>query len=106
MEADWGLAGTLGVPLPRISRSSHVVLAVVVGLLLIGCGKVSDGEAGSPSGEYDPTPRKLDGSESYEFEHDDIEQAEGASPEVQKYCEGAVSEAQRLGCLSHVEEVP
>ncbi len=58
--------------------------------------------------EFDPTPEKMDGSESYEFEPDDIERAEEAPTDVQEYCEGAVSEAQELGCLSHVEssEVP
>lgn len=51
-------------------------------------------------------PEKLDGTESNEFEAEDIEAAENASPEVQEYCSGAVSEAQYEGCLSHVTEVP
>lgn len=65
----------------------------------------------SPADEtsaINPTPEKLDGTDSYEFEPDDIERAEEASLEVREYCEGAVSEAQEVGCLSHVEpsEVP
>lgn len=58
--------------------------------------------------EFDSTPEKLDGTESYEFEPEDLERAEEAPSDVREYCEGAVSEAQELGCLSHVEssEVP
>jgi len=58
--------------------------------------------------EFDSTPEKIDGSESYEFEPEDLERAEEAPADVREYCEGAVSEAQELGCLSHVEswEVP
>lgn len=66
---------------------------VLLALLLIGCGE-----------SIDSTPEKLDGSSSYEFEPDDIKRAESASPAVQEYCEGAVSEAQEVGCLSHVDE--
>ncbi len=76
------------------TRFGTVALAVVA---LGGCG---DG--------VDSTPQKLDGSQSYEFEQDDLDAAAGASDEVKDYCSGAVSEAQRLGCESHVtdEEVP
>jgi hypothetical protein len=65
-------------------------------------------ELGYQSGTIDPSPLKQNGESSYEFEPDDIERAEEASQEVQEYCEGAVSEAQEVGCLSHVEpwEVP
>ena len=52
----------------------------------------------------DPTPEKLDGSPSLEFEADDIERANNASDAVEEYCDGAVSEAQYVGCLSHVDE--
>lgn len=52
----------------------------------------------------DPTPEKLDGTESREFEQDDLDAAEGASDAVKDYCSGAVSEAQRLGCESHVTD--
>ncbi len=65
-------------------------------------------EVGYGGGSINPTPLKENGEPSYEFEPDDIERAEEAPPEVQEYCEGAVSEAQEVGCLSHVEpwEVP
>jgi hypothetical protein len=55
-----------------------------------------------------PTPEKGNGEPSDEFEPEDIERAEEASQSVKEYCEGAVSEAQEVGCLSHVEpsEVP
>jgi hypothetical protein len=56
----------------------------------------------------DSTPEKLDGTPSYEFEQDDIDAAEGASDAVKEYCADAVSEAQRVGCESHVtdEDLP
>lgn len=55
-----------------------------------------------------PTPEKLDGTPSHEFEQDDIDRAEGASDAVKEYCAGAVSEAQRVGCEAHVtdDELP
>ena len=81
---------------PRLVATAVVVAAVVV----VGCG----GDDGSADPPLDPTPTKLDGTESHEFEDDDLERAAGASEEVQDYCAGAVSEAQRLGCLSHVDE--
>ena len=52
----------------------------------------------------DPTPEKIDGSPSYEFEQEDLDAAEGVSDAVKQYCADAVSEAQRLGCESHVTE--
>jgi hypothetical protein len=45
-----------------------------------------------------------DGTPSQEFEHEDIDRAKEASGAVKDYCSGAVSEAQRLGCESHVTE--
>jgi len=53
-------------------------------------------------------PLKQDGGRSYEFEQDDYDAADEASPQVEDYCADAVSEAQRLGCESHVrpEDVP
>lgn len=69
--------------------------SVLVALVLAGC---------SGSESLDPTPTKLDGTESQEFEADDIEAAESASDAVKEYCDGAVSEAQRIGCMAHVEE--
>ena len=73
------------------------------------CGPGEDTSAGTsgvsgPGGSVDPTPERLDGSSSQEFEQDDIDRANNASDEVKDYCSGAVSEAQRVGCESHVTE--
>ena len=62
-------------------------------LALVGCA----GEA-----SVDSTPQKLDGTQSHEFEQDDLDAAAVASDAVKAYCADAVSEAQRLGCESHV----
>jgi hypothetical protein len=84
-------------------RSLIAGLLVILALGIAACGET---ERGSYSGgeQIDSTPEKLDGSSSYEFESEDIERAESASPAVQDYCAGAVSEAQEAGCLSHVDE--
>ena len=86
-------------------------MLVVVGLCLAAgvsaCGSDGSGRynnSGLGAGQLDPTPEKLDGGESTEFEAEDIERAEGASDAVKGYCSDAVSEAQELGCLSHVDE--
>lgn len=71
-------------------------LVLVAMLGLVGCSQQKR--------EVDPTPEKLDGTPSMEFEADDIERAENASDAVAEYCAGAVSEAQEVGCLSHVDE--
>ena len=77
----------------------------MIGLLLVGAVAAGcDTSDGGGNRQLDPTPEKLDGSPSQEFESDDIERAENASPQVQAYCDVAVSEAQRVGCLSHVDE--
>lgn len=73
-------------------RRAAVVPFVV--LALAGCGGSS----------IDATPERQDGSSSREFEADDIERADGASEAVKEYCDGAASEAQYVGCLSHVDE--
>lgn len=78
-------------------------LLVALSFGLAACGE-NGGASFSGGDEIDPTPEKLDGSSSYEFETSDIERAEGASPAVQEYCAGAVSEAQEVGCLSHVDD--
>jgi hypothetical protein len=52
----------------------------------------------------DSTPERLDGTPSKEFEQDDLDRASRASDAVKEYCSGAVSEAQRIGCESHVTE--
>jgi hypothetical protein len=82
----------------RELRQRLALVSIVVAFA--GCG--ADGSSG------DPTPQKLDGTESHEFEQDDIDAAAGASDAVKEYCADAVSEAQRLGCESHVtdDEIP
>lgn len=82
------------------------VAATAVAMCLAGCADYgSGGNGGDHQGErFDPTPERIDGSSSSEFEPADIERAEEASPEVQAYCAGAESEAQEVGCLSHVDE--
>jgi hypothetical protein len=72
--------------------------ATVLAVATVALGACGDG------GGVDPTPEKLGGSESQEFEPEDIERANNASDAVKEYCSGAVSEAQEVGCLSHVDE--
>jgi len=79
---------------------------LTIGLVLLAgalgaCGTTSSGDE---AGQINPTPVKENGERSYEFEPEDIERAEDAPPAVRDYCEGAVSEAQEVGCLSHVDE--
>ena len=83
--------------MPRL-RLDGPVVAILMALALAGCG------SGSGGSELDATPEKIDGSPSYEFEQEDLDAAEGASDAVKEYCADAVSEAQRLGCESHVTE--
>jgi hypothetical protein len=83
------------MPRPRLHAS---VAAILMALTVSGCG------SGGGGSELDPTPEKIDGSPSYEFEQEDLDAAEGASDAVKEYCADAVSEAQRLGCESHVTE--
>jgi hypothetical protein len=83
-----------------------VKMGLAIGLIvLIGaasaCGKASTNEGRD---SLNSTPLKENGERSYEFEPDDIERAERAPPAVRAYCEDAVSEAQEIGCLSHVDE--
>jgi hypothetical protein len=77
-------------------RLSLVLVLIAFG----GCGAEGSG--------VDSTPQKVDGTESHEFEQEDLDAAAGASDSVKEYCAGAVSEAQRLGCESHVtdDEIP
>jgi len=68
------------------------------------------GEAMGHDDQYapcDPYPEKSDGTESHEFEPEDIEAAKHASEEVWRYCTRRdKSEAQLMGCLGHVTNVP
>jgi hypothetical protein len=79
------------------SRTRYAAAVALVAVALSGCGDTPD-----------PTPQKLDGSPSSQFEQEDLDAAAGASDAVKDYCSGAVSEAQRLGCESHVtdEDLP
>lgn len=54
----------------------------LVTVALAGCGET-----------IDSTPERLDGSQSQEFEDEDIERAEDASDAEKDYWAGAVSEA-------------
>lgn len=83
--------------MPRLRLDARVV-AILMALALAGCG------SGSGGSELDATPEKIDGSPSYEFEQEDLDAAEGTSDAVKEYCADAVSEAQRVGCESHVTE--
>jgi len=78
-------------------RRRACLSALLAAIALAACG-------GSADGGLDPTPERLDGSSSYEFEQDDLERAEDASDAVKEYCADAVSEAQRIGCESHVTD--
>jgi hypothetical protein len=118
----WMRHGTSAVALVGVGLASLaaglVVLAVVVavgygffsgttGVDPLGWNEDTGGNAESAEGTegaIDSTPEKLDGTESYEFEQEDLDAAAGASDAVKEYCAGAVSEAQRLGCESHVNE--
>lgn len=72
--------------------------------LLLTMGGCDAGGGSGGGGGVDPTPERQDGSSSQEFEQADIDAANSASDEVREYCAGAVSEAQEVGCLSHVAE--
>lgn len=79
---------------------------LAIGLVILVGGASACGDTSTSEGpdSLNSTPLKKDGERSYEFEPDDIERAERAPPAVREYCEGAVSEAQEIGCLSHVDE--
>ena len=79
-----------------MNRLKRFLPVLVVVSALAGCG--------GGGGVVDPTPEKLDVTESYEFVQDDLDRDAGASDVVKEYCSGAVSEAQRLGCEAHVTD--
>jgi hypothetical protein len=83
----------------RQPKGPLAIVLVAMSLVTLGCD-----DSAPKDRQLDPTPERLDGSSSREFEAEDIEQAENASEAVQDYCGGIESEAQRLGCLSHVDE--
>src|SRR5688500_992241 len=64
---------TIPAPLARAGTPSMARLAVpLVAIALAACGEGEDGA-------LDPTPEKIDGTPSHEFERDDLERAEDAS---------------------------
>lgn len=88
-----------------MKRTETVIAVIIFGmvafsLLRVGIALITG--HGEPSTGYEP-PMKLDGTYSYEFEPEDYERAENADALVEIYCDGIESDAQRLGCLSHVE---
>src|SRR4051794_6089005 len=86
-----------------------VATFVLLGAAVSGCDHYSGSAGGgnrngsASGGGVDPTPENKYGVPSGEFEPDDIARANGASERVREYCAGAVSEAQEVGCLSHVD---
>ncbi len=70
-----------------------LIVCTALAVAPVGCGS-----------SIDPEPENQSGAESQEFEHDDLEAAESASRLVEIYCDGGVSEAQVVGCLSHVTD--
>jgi hypothetical protein len=76
-----------------MTAATRWACVAALAVAFVGCGS-----------EVDPTPERIDGTPSYEFEQDDIDRANDASDAVKEYCAGAVSEAQRVGCESHVSE--
>ena len=83
----------------RCLRVRAPVVVALAALAVAGCGS-----GGGAASEVDPTPERIDGTSSHEFEQEDLDAAEEASDAVKEYCADAASEAQRLGCESHVPE--
>lgn len=79
-------------------------MTVLAQRLTIGLAVIALAGCGSDGASIDSTPEKVDGTESHEFEQDDLDAAAGASDAVKEYCADAVSEAQRLGCEAHVTD--
>ena len=74
----------------------QLIAIVLLALCIVAsaCDTGSDsryrGGGRDDAGQLDPTPEKLDGSESTEFKAEDIERADGASEAVKGYCSDAV----------------
>lgn len=87
-----------------LGRRTHYLLAcMALGLALVGCESSTDGGGGAAaSGICDPGPIDPTPDGSTEFEPDDIEAARNADCLVVVYCDDVESEAQLVGCLSHV----
>lgn len=93
------------VTVEHVRHRREWIAAVVVAIAVAaGCGASSQGGGSAGGSGVDRTPERLDGSSSREFEQSDIDAANSASEAVKEYCSGAVSEAQEVGCLSHVKE--
>jgi hypothetical protein len=92
-------------PWNRVTALAVAALLLAGGLSVSACSPGLN-TSGDPASRA--APLKKDGSRSYEFEQDDYDTADQVSPEVKDYCADAVSEAQRLGCESHVqpEDIP
>jgi hypothetical protein len=91
-------------------RVRLLITAFLLGVLFVG-PELSARTAPAPGasspaacdqGPIDPTPEKLDGTPSQEFEPEDVRAARTAPCVVVLYCQGVESEAQYVGCLSHV----
>jgi hypothetical protein len=80
--------------------------SIAVAVLMLGaCSEgYQDAPDGPPQRDLDPTPTKLDGSESHEFDATDLERAQNAGWLVEYYCRPSQSQAQYEGCLAHVTE--
>lgn len=90
-------------PGPRLGVLTAVF---ILSFGLAGCANPLEDRSQAPASQTkaSPGPLKVDGTRSTEFEEDDLRRADDASQSVKEYCAGAVSEAQRLGCESHVSE--
>jgi hypothetical protein len=84
-----------------------IAIATALSLLAAGCGddkNESDRQTSiRKDQQVDPTPEDQSGAPSSEFETEDINRAQNADRLVELYCTGgSASEAQQVGCLSHV----